>query len=272
MNEAIELKSAVRDFWDEASCGEVYATGTSTREYYDSHSNTRYTLEPYIIDFARFSEGLDKDVLEVGVGMGADHLEWAKSQPRSLTGIDLTPRAVEHTSKRLAVFEFQSDLSVGDAENLPCDDESFDLVYSWGVLHHSPDTQAAIDEVYRVLRPKGSARIMIYHSPSLAGYMLWIRYGLLTGHPFRSLNYIYANYMESPGTKAYSVKEARSLMDKYSNVRVLVQLSFGDLLEGEAGQRHHGVLLTVARKLWPRWLLRRLFSNFGTLLLIEATK
>jgi SAM-dependent methyltransferase len=270
-NEA-DLKTQVRDFWDERSCGEVYATGQSERDYYESHSRARYELEPYLHDFARFYEGQGKDVLEIGVGMGADHIEWARSQPRSLTGIDLTPRAVEHTRKRLTLYGLKSEVFVGDAEKLPFDDASFDIVYSWGVLHHSPNTPEAINQVYRVLRPNGIARIMIYHKYSLIGYMLWARYGLLACRPFRSLSDIYANHLESPGTKAYSTQEARVMFGRFSQVSIRTQLSCGDLLQGAVGQRHGGMLLTIAKNLWPRWLLKRIFKSHGVELLIEARK
>lgn len=267
-----DLKSQVRDFWDDKSCGEVYATGQTERDYYETHSRARYELEPYIFDFARFQEGKGKDVLEIGVGMGADHVEWARSQPRSLTGIDLTPRAIEHTRKRLTIYGLSSEIREGDAEELPFDDGSFDLVYSWGVLHHSPNTPDALNEVLRVLRTGGVARIMIYHKHSLTGYMLWARYGLLLGHPFMPLSEIYASHLESPGTKAYTTDEARTMFGGFSQVTIRTQLSFGDLLQGAVGQRHRGMLLTAAKSLWPRWLLKRAFKNQGLCLLVEARK
>lgn len=266
------LKGTVKEFWNEKSCGEIYAVGQSEKEYYESESKSRYELEPYIFDFAKFHEGKNKDVLEIGVGMGTDHAEWAKSTPKSLTGIDLTPRAIEHTNKRFMIFGLTSDVKEADAEQLPFDDESFDLVYSWGVLHHSPNTPQAIKEVYRVLRPGGLTRIMIYHKYSLTGYMLWIRYGLLSGRPFRSLYDIYFNHLESTGTKAYSIDEARVMLSQFAKVDTKVQLNFGDLLEGAVGQRHRGILLSVAKRLWPRKLLRVLFKNHGLMLLIEAQK
>ena len=216
MSNDTDLKLKVRDFWDEKSCGEVYASGQSEKDYYDSHTKTRYELEPYILDFARFHEAQGKDILEIGIGMGADHVEWAKANPRSLTGIDLTPKAIEHTQKRLALYGFESDIRVADTEKLPFSENSFDLVYSFGVLHHSPNTPHGINEVYRVLRPGGITRIMIYHTYSLTGYMLWVRYGLLAGRPFRSLSDIYANHLESPGTKAYTVQEAREMFTRPS--------------------------------------------------------
>ena len=266
------LKDQVKDFWDEQSCGEVYAAGDSKKDYYEKHSKVRYKLEPYIHDFAKFAEGKDKDVLEIGVGMGADHIEWAKSSPRSLTGIDLTPRSIDHTKKRLQVMGFESEVRVGDAEKLPFDDESFDIVYSWGVLHHSPNTPEAIRQVHRVLRSGGVTRIMIYQKYCLAGYMLWARYGLLAGKPFRSLTDIYANHLESPGTKAYSENEAREMLSMFSKVNISNQLCVGDLLEGEAGQRHHGAILSIAKKLWPRTLIKMLFKNHGLFMMIEAEK
>src|SRR5262245_19111478 len=105
-----DSKTLVKDFWEAGSCGEVYATGSRGKAYYESHRKARYDLEPYILDFARFPEGSGKDVLEIGVGMGADHVEWAKSGPRSLTGLDLTSRAIEHTRNRLEIYRLDSDL------------------------------------------------------------------------------------------------------------------------------------------------------------------
>jgi FkbM family methyltransferase len=262
-------KTEVQDFWDAASCGEVYA---DEEDELASQAAARYALEPYIKTFARFDDGHDRDVLEVGVGMGADHLEWARAKPRSLTGIDLTPRAVGWTSRRLQTNGFVPRLMVGDAENLAFPDESFDLVYSWGVVHHSPDTQRCFDEIHRVLRPGGEARVMIYHSRSMVGYMLWARYALLAGHPRRTLRDVYAQHLESPGTKAYTVEEGRRLCRRFASADVSVQLTFGDLLEGAAGQRHEGGLLDTARRVWPRDLIRRRFPDRGLDLLIVARK
>lgn len=267
-----QLKKSVEEFWDAASCGEVYAEGADPCTQLRAQARTRYELEPYIFDFARFDDGAGRDVLELGVGMGADHVEWARRAPRSLTGVDLTPRAIDHTRTRLACEKLTSTLRVGDAESLPFEDASFDIVYSWGVLHHSPDTPRAIREVHRVLRPGGNARIMVYQKWSLVGFMLWARYGLLAGRPLRDLADIYAHHLESPGTKAYTLREARAMCANFSEVKLSTQLSFGDLLMGAVGQRHRGGLLSAAKTLWPRPLLRVVASRFGLYLLIDATK
>jgi SAM-dependent methyltransferase len=266
-----DLKSKVRGFWQSASCGEVYAGLVTSEQRFRIHSERRYMLEPYIRDFARFEEGSGRDILEVGVGMGADHLEWAKSGPSRLAGVDLTPRAIAWTQERLAIYEFASELQEADAEELPFADDSFDIVYSWGVLHHSPDTPQAFREVHRVLRPGGVLRAMIYHRPSVVGLMLWVRYGIVAGRPGLSLTDLYAHHLESPGTKGYSVAEARNLAAPFNSCQIRIATSFGDLLLGEVGQQHSGHVLRIAKRFWPRPLIR-CFPGLGLLLLVEARK
>lgn len=266
-----QSKQAVHDFWDTSSCGESLYLDNTSRDSFQEQSKIRYQLEPYIIDFADFEQYKDKNILEIGVGLGADHQMFAVAGAK-LTGIDLTERAIQFTQKRFSLFGLTSDLKVADAENLPFSDNSFDLVYSWGVLHHSPDTRKAISEVYRVLKPGGTAKIMIYHKWSMIGLMLWIRYGLLKLNPFIKLETLYSRYLESPGTKAYTKKEAQVLFSSYSNVNIETVLTHGDLLTSAAGQKHQGLLLSIARFIWPRWLIRQIFPTNGLFMLITAVK
>lgn len=271
MNE-VTAKEHVRLFWEAASCGEdAYAIGQDDQSRLKAHADARYSIEPYIFDFARFSEVRDKSVLEIGVGMGADHEQLARNNPARLCGIDLTKRAIEYTSKRLALSGLQSELQIADAEKLPFPDNVFDIVYSWGVLHHSPSPQRAFQEIARVLKPGGIARIMIYHKNSITGFLLWARYGLKNR---LSLAETYSLYLESPGTKAYSIKEAGELCRRANlgNIEIKIQLCSGDLLEGAAGQQHQGRLLNFAKAVWPRGLIRTFAPNFGLFMLIEARR
>ena len=152
--EQTDLKARVQAFWNEESCGERYGVGEG-REFYEAHARERFGLETWIKPFARFAEGKGKRVLEVGVGMGADYLEWLKAGAEDAYGIDFTPRGVAHTQRRCELNGYTPKVSVGDAENLPFPDNSFDLVYSWGVVHHSPNTPKCFSEIARVLRPGG---------------------------------------------------------------------------------------------------------------------
>ena len=264
-------KEQVKEFWDEAACGEEALLPTYDAAGFRAQARSRYELEPYIPHFAKFSETKGQTVLEIGLGLGADHEQFARAGAKTY-GIDLTPRAVELTRLRLELQGLSSDLRVGDAEALPYADNSFDLVYSWGVIHHSPDTRKAAAEILRVLKPGGSFRVMIYHTWSLVGLMLWLRYGLGRGRPFTSLAEIYSTYLESPGTKAYTRDEAEQLFSPSNELKTEVELTHGDLLESGAGQRHEGRLLDLARRIWPRWFLRRAARKFGLFLLISGLK
>ena len=268
----MSLKNDVRHYWNKASCGESLFLNSNDKDGYRAQAKERYRLEGSLIfPFARFHESSGQSVLEIGVGLGADHEQFARAGA-NLTGIDLTDRAVEHTRFRLKASGLHSALSTGDAENLAFFDESFDIVYSWGVLHHSPDTCRAVQEVFRVLRWGGVARIMIYHKWSIIGLMLWVRYGLLALRPFRSLQDIYSVHLESPGTKAYSRHQASKLFEDFTHVQIETSLSHGDLLESSVGQRHQGLCLAIARAIWPRWVIRRLFPNNGLIMMITAYK
>jgi ubiquinone/menaquinone biosynthesis C-methylase UbiE len=267
----ISEKKQLHDFWNEASCGEKLLLNSTDLQGYENHSIERYRLEPYIKSFADFGRWENKNVLEIGVGLGADHKCFADFSP-NLFGIDLTERAIAHTKSRIESYGLKSTLAVGDAENLNFPDNSFDLVYSWGVLHHSPNTQKAVNEVFRVLKDNGEARIMIYNKWSVIGLMLWFRYAFILCRPFTSLTYIYSQYLESPGTKAYTFSEARKLFSNFSDVKIEIHLSHGDLLTSDAGQRHRGFLLSLAKKIWPRWIIRKFFPSFGLFMLISAKK
>jgi ubiquinone/menaquinone biosynthesis C-methylase UbiE len=265
-------KEKVKEFWNEASCGEnLYLKGGSKYEKYINQMSKRYELEAFILPFADFENQHNKKVLEVGVGLGADHQKFAENGA-VLSGCDLTERAIEMTKNRFKLFNLSSELRVADAENLPYAENTFDTVYSWGVIHHTPNTPKAIQEIYRVLKKNGVGKIMIYHKKSIVGYMLWIRYGLMKLKPFRTLNFIYSNYLESSGTKAYTVTEAYELFKKFSSIKVETILCHGDLLTSQAGQRHEGSLLNIARKIYPRWIIKNLFPKKGLFMLIEVKK
>ncbi len=267
-----EEKALVKDFWNKASCGEeLYLHGDSEADAFISQAKKRYELEPYIIPFADFYTTKNKKVLEIGVGLGADHQCFAEAGA-NLYGIDLTERAIANTKKRLSLFNLSSVLTTGDAEKLAFQDNYFDIVYSWGVIHHSPNTPIAVNEIFRVLKPNGVAKIMIYHKYSFVGYMLWLKYGLFKLKPFISFKEIYSKYLESPGTKAYTVEEAKVLFNKFSKIEITTVLTHGDLLSSDAGQRHQGPILNFAKLIFPKIIIKKLFPKHGLFMLIKATK
>src|SRR4030095_3364706 len=216
-----DLKGEVRDFWNANPCGTRYMSDEADLE---GHAHARFALEPYIRQFAQFTSAQNQRVLEVGVGIGADYVEWLKAGAHA-TGVDLSSESLARTRRRCESAVYKPDLYVADAESLPFADDTFDVVYSYGVMHHSPDTALCVREARRVLKPGGEARIMVYHHPSLTGLMLWLRYGVLRGKSLRKTVY---DHLESPGTKTYTQNEARRLMEGFEDIRVQQEFSPGD--------------------------------------------
>jgi ubiquinone/menaquinone biosynthesis C-methylase UbiE len=112
-----------------------------------------------LIDFDSLK---DKDVLEIGCGNGS-HAQLLVEHARSYTGIDLTAYAVKSTTQRLDHLALNGTIKRMDAECMDFPNESFDYIWSWGVIHHSANTPQIVQEMHRVLRPSGEARVMVYH-------------------------------------------------------------------------------------------------------------
>jgi ubiquinone/menaquinone biosynthesis C-methylase UbiE len=208
-----QLKQEVHAYWNRASCGtEHTAQEKYTRAYFDEIEEFRYRIEPEIFSFAQFTRFRDKKILEVGVGAGTDFTQWVRAGARAY-GVDLTQEAITNITQRLAVYGLQAeDLRVADAERLPYPDNFFDLTYSWGVIHHSPDTIKCLDEIIRVTKPGGTIKVMIYNRHSLFAFYRWMLAALAKGKPWRSLSDVLFHDQESLGTKAYTFTEVRKII------------------------------------------------------------
>lgn len=211
-----QLKKEVAKHWNKASCGtEFIKKQKFSEEYFQEIEDFRYKIEPEIFSFAQFSRFYGKKILEVGVGAGTDFAQWVRSGALAY-GIDLTQEAIDNTTQRFFLQGLQAqELKVADAENLPYPDNFFDLVYSWGVIHHSPDMEKCLKEIIRVTKPGGQIKIMIYNRHSLFAFYRWILAGLFRGKPWRSIKNVLFYDQESLGTKAYTFKEIRKILSGF---------------------------------------------------------
>jgi SAM-dependent methyltransferase len=265
-----ELKQRAREQWSEDPCGAVYGREHEfgTREFFDEVERHRYhEYAPWMPEVMGFNEFAGARLLEVGCGMGTDLLQFARGGAR-VTGVDLTPRSIEISSRHLALYGFVGDFAITDGENLPFASKSFDVVYSNGVLHHTPDTAGAVGEVHRVLRPGGQARVMLYHRGSL-GYWgeIIVRHGILKGELLRGSSPadIMSKYVEfnegggNPLVKVYSRREARQLFSMFGEVKVQVaQLTRPEFY--------------VLGRMIPEGMFQRLQRSIGWNVIITARK
>ncbi|MDQ5844145.1 MAG: methyltransferase domain-containing protein [Acidobacteriota bacterium] len=290
------LKERVRAFWQANPCGVKFADAApGTRRFYELVEAHRYTKEWHIPIAADFTGARGLQVLEIGCGLGTDGAQFVEAGA-DYTGVDLTDAAVELARKRFELFGLPGKFQTADAENLDFPDESFDLVYSHGVLHHTPETAKAISEIHRVLRPGGRAVVMLYQRDSYnyrvnismlrrAGAHL-LRWSpgvklvhLVTGEPLDSLreharllqtekqSYLKAEEFLSQNTdgagnplaRVYTKDEARELFKDFSKVDLKIYF---------LNKRW----LPVIGSLLPRSVEARLASRWGWHLWIYAKK
>ena len=217
---SVNQKRRVREYWEADPCGSEHATAPEgSPEFYAEVERTRYALEPYIARYADFEGARGLRVLEIGVGLGTDFVNFARAGAR-VTGVELTEHAVELVRRRLELESLEGEVLRADAESLPFEDGSFDRVYSWGVLHHTPDTARSVAEALRVLAPGGGLVVMLYGRYSWVSFGMWVRHALLRGRPWRSLRDVLAAHMESEGTKAYTTRELRRMFAGLDDLRV----------------------------------------------------
>ena len=291
-----QLKERVRAFWQAHPCGEKFSDAEpGTREFFERVEAHRYAKEWHIPEAADFAGARGLRVLEIGCGMATDGAQFAAAGA-DYTGIDLTEAAIDLARKKFATAGLKGEFRVADAEKLDFADESFDLVYSHGVLHHTPDTEGAIREIHRVLKTGGRAVVMLYHRGSY-NYRIGIRVlrragagllksnagirlvNLVTGEPVDSLREHAAlvkasrnGYLSSdeflsqstdgagnPLARVYSRREARALFQDFREVRLRAYF---------LNKR----FIPIVGNLLPRSIESALASRWGWHLWIYATK
>lgn len=160
------IKRQVQNFWQNSPCDSWFTKEPpGTPAFYRSLDEHRYKVHWRLQSAVGFERTTGLRVLEIGCGCGSEAERFARAGAH-YTAVDLTNAALSITKRRFQLEELDGRFIQGDAENLPFANDSFDLVYSHGVLHHTPDTPRAIREVHRVLSPGGRAVIMLYYRDS----------------------------------------------------------------------------------------------------------
>jgi len=154
----------VREYWDRRPCNVQHSDQPrGSREYFDEVEYKKFRVEPHILDFTSFAEWRDRKVLEIGCGIGTAAINFARSGA-DYTGVELSEASLDLCRQRFDVYGMTGRFYVADAEQLTqtVPIEPYDLVYSWGVIHHSVNPRAIIQEIRHYMHANSELRIMVY--------------------------------------------------------------------------------------------------------------
>lgn len=163
------------NYWNKQPCNIRHSScEVGTKEYFEEVEHRKYFVESHIPEFADFSKWNGKKVLEIGCGIGTDAVNFAKNGAE-YTGIELSDVSLELTRKRFELFQLKGaffNIDAQDMDALTMVGRDFDLIYSFGVIHHSPDPQKIIDNCLQLLKPDGTLKIMMYSENSWKKMMI----------------------------------------------------------------------------------------------------
>ena len=209
----------VRDYWNARPCNIRHSPKpVGTREYFDEVEYRKYFVESHIPRFAEFERWKGKKVLEIGCGIGTDSISFARNGAQ-VTSVDLTEKSLELARQRAQVFGFEDRIRFIQANAEKLSDsvpvEPYDLVYSFGVIHHTPHPESVLQEARKYMHKDSTLKIMVYNRWSWK--VLWILF-IYGKFQFWKLNRLIAEYSEAqtgcPVTYSYSRTEGRRLLEE----------------------------------------------------------
>ena len=239
--ESVGYKEFSKEFYEEID----KRFFNNTKEYLRDKSDLPFSE---LIDFDKLPT---LDVLEIGVGNGS-HAQLLATHSKSFIGIDLTEYGVRSTSGRLMLFNIPAKIVQMDAEKLAFPDNSFDFVWSWGVIHHSSNTEAILKEIKRVLRSGGSVMTMVYHRGWWNYYVVGLLRAIVSGNIFKGLTLAESIQLQTDGAIAryYTCGEWRKFVGEFFRVgKMIVMGPKTDIIPLPGGRLKSFVMWLV-----PAWL------------------
>ncbi|MFA4972966.1 MAG: methyltransferase domain-containing protein [bacterium] len=250
----------VRAYWDRRPCNLRHsAAPLGSRQYFDEVRARKYFVEPHLPAFADFPRWTNKNVLEVGCGMGTVAIDFARAGA-NIFAIDLSPRAIDLAQLQSTAYAVPIPWGCGNYEELTHVWEGqFHLIFSWGVLHHTPNPDAALRNMHRMLRPDGELRLMLYHR--YTPKTLLIALGLAQSEAQRGV----------PIARTYSRHTARALIVRhgFTITDIHVDHIFPWRVRDYVQYRY---VKALPWRILPPALFRALEHRFGQHLLITARR
>jgi ubiquinone/menaquinone biosynthesis C-methylase UbiE len=261
----------VREYWDKRPCNIRHSEkSVGTREYFDEVEARKYFVEPHIPGFAQFERWRGKKVLEIGCGIGTDSINFARAGAE-LTVVELSKKSLEICQSRFDSYGLKARFYSGNAEELASflQVEPYDLIYSFGVIHHTPNPEKVIEEISKYCKPGTELRIMLYSKYCWKAMWIILKYGKGAFWRARELVRIYSEAETgSPVTYCYSSGDVRRLMRNYEISEIRKEHIFPYIIEKYVKYQYE--------KVWyfrwmPKILFRWLERHFGWHTLIVAS-
>ena len=264
----------VKTYWDSRPCNIRHSLSkVGTRQYFDEVEARKYFVEPHIPRFAEFEKWKGKRVLEIGCGIGTDTINFARAGAQ-VTAVELSKKSLEIARRRAEVYDLQERIRFycGDAEELTkfVPVESHDLVYSFGVIHHTPHPEQVIEQIRHFVKPGTTLKLMVYHRYSWKVLWILLTYGK---GAFWHLDELVARHSEAqtgcPITYTYSKQAIRELLSvngfKITDIRVdhIFPYKIGDYV-------HYHYNKVWYFRWMPQPLFRWLERHFGWHLCVAA--
>lgn len=262
----------VRDFWDRRPCNIRHSNAKiGSKKYFDEVEKRKYFVEPHIPKFANFNDWKGKKVLEIGCGIGTDTINFARSGA-FVTAVELSKKSLELAKKRAKVFNLQNKIKfyLANAEALSetVPIKFYDLIYSFGVIHHSPHPEKIIKEIKKYCYKNTVLKIMVYHRYSWKVLWILLKYGKGS---FWNLDQLIAENSEaatgSPVTYVYSKEQAKKLFKDFNIVDIKIDHIFP--YSTPEYVKHKYKIVWYFRVL-PQGVFRWLETHFGWHLLVTA--
>lgn len=272
MEDLAQKISEVKDFWDRRPCNIRHSTkAVGSREYFEEVQARKYFVEPHIPEFAQFEQWTGKKVLEIGCGIGTDTMNFARHGAQ-VTAVEFSEKSLEIARQRAEVYGFQDKIRfyLGNAEELtsflPL--EPYDLIYSFGVIHHTPNPERVIKQLHHYVHPGSTIKIMVYYRHSWKVFWILMTYGK---GQFWQLKEMVARHSEAqtgcPVTYTYTKQEAKQLLDGFKVKELRVDHIFPYRISDYVQYRYvkNWYFRWLPRE-WFRWLER----HFGWHLCVTA--
>lgn len=167
------MEETIKKFWNNKPCNIGHSKSEFlSKEYFEEITKKRYFVEPHIITFCDFAKYKNKKILEIGCGIGTDAIMFAKNGCE-YHGIDLSDESLCITKKRFELYNLDGKFYNMNAENMNIfESDYFDMIYSFGVIHHTENPEKILDEIFRVLKPNGELKVMLYAKQSWKKMMI----------------------------------------------------------------------------------------------------